>query len=125
LSPTRIDPAQIARAKTLRRNMTNGEKRLWRELKDFKRHYNIHVRKQTPIGPYIADFAIHEIKLIIEVDGEHHFTEHGQMRDRTRDAWFVTQGFETLRFTTGDLDELDACINTILKHPSLQILFSK
>jgi very-short-patch-repair endonuclease len=120
LSPTRIDPTLIACAKTLRRNMTNGEKRLWRELKDFKRHYNIHVRKQSPIGPYIADFAIHEVKLIIEVDGEHHFTAHGQLRDAMRDTWFVSQGFETLRFTTGDLDDLNACIETILRHPRLQ-----
>jgi very-short-patch-repair endonuclease len=120
LSPTRIDPTQIARAKTLRRNMTEGEKRLWRELKDFKRHYNIHVRKQSPIGPYIADFVIHEINLIIEVDGEHHFTEHGQIRDTIRDVWFTSQGFETLRFTTGDLDDLNACIETILRHSRLQ-----
>jgi very-short-patch-repair endonuclease len=120
LSPTRIDPTQIARARTLRRNMTDGEKRLWWELKDFKRHYNIHVRKQSPIEPYIADFAIHEVKLIIEVDGEHHFTERGETRDEIRDAWFLSQGFETLRFTTGDLDDLNACIETILRHPRLQ-----
>lgn len=120
MSPTRIDPAQISRAKALRKNMTNGEKRLWRELKDFKRHYNVHVRKQAPIGPYVADFAIHELKLIIEVDGEHHFTEHSQLRDTKRDAWFATQGFETVRFNTGDLDDLSACIETILRHPRLQ-----
>ena len=120
MSPTRIEPAQIASAKTLRRNMTNGEKRLWRELKDFKRHYNIHVRKQAPIGPYVADFAIHELKLIIEVDGEHHFTETGQIQDAKRDAWFNSQGYETLRLTTGDLDDLNACIETILRHTRLQ-----
>ncbi len=100
--------------------MTNGEKRLWRELKDFKRHHNIHIRKQAPIGPYVADFAIHEIKLIIEVDGEHHFTDKSQLRDAKRDAWYASQDFETLRFSTGDLDDLNACIETILRHPRLQ-----
>ncbi|WP_318764204.1 DUF559 domain-containing protein [Aminobacter niigataensis] len=40
--------------------MTDGERKLWGELKDFRRLYGLHARKQAPIGPYIVDFVLHE-----------------------------------------------------------------
>jgi len=48
--------------------MTDGERRLWEEIREFRRLYGLHVRRQALIGHYIADFAIHERELIIEVD---------------------------------------------------------
>lgn len=116
MSPSFIEPIAIKRARSLRREMTDGERKLWSELRDFRRLYGIHVRKQVPIGPYIADFAIHSKKLIIEVDGEHHFTPNGTMRDMRRDAWFATQGYMTIRMTTGELsDSFDGCVEEILR----------
>jgi very-short-patch-repair endonuclease len=102
--------------------MTEGEKRLWSELKQFRRWYGIHVRKQTPIGPYIADFAIHEHRLLIEVDGEHHFTETGSVRDAGRDAWLEGIGYKVMRFSTGELDKsFDGCVQQILASLGLMI----
>ena len=113
--PTGISPASIARARRLRRNMTDGERKLWSELRHFRRLYGIHVRKQAPIGPYVADFAIHEQKLVIEVDGEHHFTPEGLLRDHRRDAWLTAQGYSVVRFSTGDLSSsFDGCVEEIL-----------
>jgi len=115
MSPTAINPSAITRAQSLRHDMTNGEKRLWAELKKLKKHYGLHVRKQVPIGPYIADFAIHSKNVIIEVDGEHHFTPDGMKRDKKRDQWFASQGYRVLRFNTGELIEnFDGCIATLL-----------
>jgi len=95
--------------------MTQGELRLWAELKLFKRNYGLHVRKQVPIGPYIADFAIHSKRIIIEVDGEHHYSANGIKRDKIRDAWFAEQGYKVLHINTGELSEtFDACLNSIL-----------
>ncbi|MCV3241141.1 endonuclease domain-containing protein [Mesorhizobium sp. ZC-5] len=68
--PTGIKPSAIPRARGLRQNMTDGERKLWSELRQFRRWYGIHVRKQVPIGPDVVDFAIHEHRLVIEVDGE-------------------------------------------------------
>ena len=96
--------------------MTLGEQKLWRELKEFRRLYSIHVRRQVPIGPYIADFAIHEHKLIIEVDGHFHVEGDGPMRDAKRDAWLNSVGYRVHRISTGDLDEaFDGCIEDILR----------
>ncbi len=44
-------------------------------------------RREYPIPPYTADFCCVALKLIIEVDGEHHQTREvggGQMRRRTK-----------------------------------------
>ena len=116
LAPTSINPAAIKRARALRRNMTEGERKLWSELKEFRRLYGLHARKQAPIGPYIADFVLHEKNLVIEVDGEHHSTPEGMEKDRIRDAWFGREGYRVLRFSTGELtDSFDGCIEEILR----------
>jgi very-short-patch-repair endonuclease len=118
--PTGISSTAISRAQKLRRNMTDGEKRLWSELKEFRRHYGLHVRKQAPIGPYIVDFAVHARNLVIEVDGEHHFTPDGMKRDARRDQWLRGQGYRVIRFTTGDLGAaFDGCITELLRELGL------
>ncbi|PSJ64944.1 hypothetical protein C7I84_04190 [Mesorhizobium ephedrae] len=113
--PTSIPPAAISRARKLRRGMTDGERRLWSELREFRRWYGIHVRRQAPIGPYVADFVIHEHRLVIEVDGEHHFLPDRMSRDLRRDEWLASQGYKVLRLTTGELsDSFEGCIIEIL-----------
>ena len=122
MSPSLNSPRALARARKLRHNTTEGEKRLWRDLREFKKLYGIHVRRQTPIGPYIADFAIHSAKLVIEVDGEHHFTTAGIARDKKRDTWLAEAGYRVVRFNTGELaNSFDGCIEKILRELGLMI----
>ena len=118
--PTSVAPNAIARARKLRRNLTEGEKKLWSELKDFRRHYGLHPRKQAPIGPYVVDFVIHEKSLVIEVDGQHHFLPDGAAADAKRDAWFAVKGYRVLRFNTGELsDSFDGCVEEVLRELGL------
>ena len=120
LMPTTVSPQAIKRARRLRRNMTDGERRLWSELREFRRHYGLHVRKQAPIGPYFVDFVVHEKKLVIEVDGEHHFEPEQMARDVTRDNWLGERGYRVLRLNTGELtDAFDGCVEAILKEMGL------
>ena len=58
-------------ARTLRTNQTKAEARLWRRLRD-RQLVGAKFRRQTPVGPYIADFVCYAVKLIIEVDGGQH-----------------------------------------------------
>ena len=110
----------VTRARSLRRDMTMGERKLWSEQRQFKRPHGRHVRKQAPIGPYIADFAIHSAGLVIEVDGEHHFEPGQLVQDQRRDAWLKRQGYKVLRFTTGDLEEaFEGCIEEIMRGAGL------
>jgi very-short-patch-repair endonuclease len=116
LAPTAIEKSSIARARKLRRSMTEGEKRFWLALREFRKTHGFHVRKQVPIGPYIADFAIHSARLIIEVDGHFHSEPDNRTYDEKRDAWFARAGYKTLRFATGDLaGSFDGCIEQILR----------
>jgi len=83
----------IGRARHLRREMTTSEKSLWEALRALK----LHIRRQVPIGRYVADFAHHPSGLVIEVDGARHDLPDEQLHDAERDAWFMSQGYRTLR----------------------------
>ncbi len=90
--------------------MTGPEKRLWAEL----RKLDLHVRRQVPMGGYIADFAIHGVKLIIEVDGARHDLPENEAHDALRDDWFKSQGYRTLRVRNGQiLNDLNGVIDLI------------
>ena len=54
-------------------------------------------RREYTIQPYTVDFCCVSLKLVVEVDGEHHFTEEGIERDRKRDAFLRALGYEVLR----------------------------
>ncbi|RBH42590.1 DNA (cytosine-5-)-methyltransferase, partial [Pseudomonas sp. MWU13-2860] len=47
---------QLDFAKSLRRNMTDAEQRLWKQLRAHRLNGE-KFRRQQPIGPYIVDFV--------------------------------------------------------------------
>src|SRR3954463_1430165 len=93
-----VSERQRSRAKQLRQTMTRAETLLWRYLKA-NRLDGLGFRRQTPIRNYIADFICMSAKLVIELDGESHDFEERQKADQNRDAFFVGEGFQVLRFT--------------------------
>ena len=90
------------RARRLRREKTDAEKKLWRELRDLNRQ-GFHFRQQAPIGPYIADFADHTAKLIIEVDGGQHGEATGIKTDAARTRWLEENGYRVVRVWNADV----------------------
>ncbi len=71
------------RARTLRQNMTEAEKAVWTLLRS--RQIGGHrFRRQVPLGQYIADFACHEARLIIEIDGGQHDPSSAEETERSR-----------------------------------------
>jgi very-short-patch-repair endonuclease len=93
-----VSERQRSRAKQLRQTMTRAETLLWRYLKA-NRLDGLGFRRQTPIRNYIADFICMSAKLIVELDGESHDFDERQKADQKRDAFFVSEGFQVLRFT--------------------------
>jgi len=89
----------IARARSLRANITNAERKLWYALRD-RRFARYKFRRQVPVGPYIGDFDCYSARLVIEVDGGQHA---GSARDARRDRWFAQNGFRVLRFWNNDV----------------------
>lgn len=92
-----IKPKTRERARRLRRELTKAESAMWNMLRDLRPH-GARFRRETPIGPYIADFAWLSARLIVEVDGDSHETEGGRRHDLARDAFLRNQGFTVLRF---------------------------
>ncbi|MGE0876669.1 MAG: endonuclease domain-containing protein [Burkholderiales bacterium] len=88
-------------ARVLRRQATDAERRLWRELRG-SRFMNMKFRRQHPIGRYVADFACVEAKLVVEVDGSQHLDrEASQDAERTR--VLNARGYRVLRFWNNDV----------------------
>lgn len=115
MAPSSISKLTIANAQKMRRDMTKGEQRLWLELRKLK-DLGFHVRKQVPIGSYIADFAIMKERLIIEVDGSHHHEQKQMQHDEKRDEWLKSEGFKILRFNTGEIEEtLSGCVEEVMR----------
>jgi very-short-patch-repair endonuclease len=104
---------QIAR--NLRKNMTPAEIKLWQKIRR-KQLKGIRFYRQRPIGNYIVDFCSFSPRLIIEVDGDTHYTDEAKQRDMKRDRFFQSMGFKILRFTNKDIiQNIDGVIETITK----------
>jgi very-short-patch-repair endonuclease len=86
----------IPLAKELRKNLTPAEKKLWQEL---LRKFPVRVLRQRPIDNFIVDFYCAALKLVIEVDGESHFTETGKQYDAERTKILEGYGLKVIRFT--------------------------
>ena len=86
------------RAYEMRRNPTEPEKRLWRNLSGSKVD-ELKFRRQEVVGPYIADFMCPARSLIVEVDGD----THDEAKDRLRDDVLGQFGFLVLRVTNADV----------------------
>ncbi|MGE3150151.1 MAG: endonuclease domain-containing protein [Pseudorhodoplanes sp.] len=111
--PHRKVPDRVrAHARSLRSEMTDAEGRIWFRLRAH-RFQGASFRRQIPIGPYIADFACLDARLIVEIDGGQHASTH-LTRDTVRDAWLQAQQFTVLRFWNSDvLTNLDGVLELI------------
>jgi len=100
----------LKRAKSLRHNLTDAEKKLWHLLRS-RQLEGAKFRRQQPIGPFIADFVCQERRLIIEADGGQH--SHSST-DRARTEYLEGVGYRVLRFWNNDiLNNLDGVAEVI------------
>lgn len=101
----------IRNAQTLRKNLTDTERLLWKSLRG-KQMLGIKFRRQAPIGPYIVDFVCFEKRIVIECDGGQPALHTAY--DQKRDRWLQSQGFKVLRFWDHDvLQNTEAVMETI------------
>lgn len=70
-------------------------------------------RRQVPIRQYIADFASHRAKLVIEADGG----QHNDKVDAKRTQTIQSDGYHVLRFWNHDiLANPEGVAQTIAEH---------
>jgi len=89
-------------SRQLRDNMTDAERHLWAKIR-MKQIKGYQFYRQKPIGDYIVDFYCPKAKLIIEIDGSHHFFNETVKEDKIRDDYLDSLGLRILRFTNTDV----------------------
>lgn len=98
-------------AKSLRKSMTDAERRLWYRLRAHRLN-QFKFKRQVAVGKYVVDFVCFERRLIIEADGGQH---DGQVSDIERDRWLADQGFRILRFWNNEvLNDTEAVLSQIV-----------
>ena len=89
------NPKFVFRAKELRKNMTEAEKKLWKE---YLRSFPHRVLRQRPIDHYIVDFYCAKLKLVIEVDGCIHDNKNQGEYDKQRTLFLNAYELTVIRF---------------------------
>jgi very-short-patch-repair endonuclease len=100
----------------LRRNMPQAEVILWSKLED-KGLSGYKFRRQYSVGKFVIDFYCPKLKLAIEVDGNSHFIEGTDIRDKERQTIIEIFGITFLRFTNREIYEnIEGVLNKIMEY---------
>lgn len=71
-------------AKKNRKKSTKAEKIMWNEVLRNRKLDGIKFHRQKPLDEYIADFYSSELMLVIEIDGESHYSTEVKENDKER-----------------------------------------
>jgi very-short-patch-repair endonuclease len=88
------------RARQLRNNATEAERKLWRAISG-RKLAGVRFNRQFPIGQFICDFVSREKRLVIEIDGGQHAQSVDYDERRTR--FLAAQGYHVIRFWNNDV----------------------
>ena len=106
-------PILKERARRLRRDQTDAEKRLWARLRA-RQLCDAKFRRQYPVDPYIVDFCCFEHRLVVELDGGQHAGQ--TIADQKRSAFLISLGYRVLRFWDNEaLNDIDAVLQQIVQ----------
>ena len=108
------------RARALRANATPEEVALWEVLRG-NRLMGWRFRRQHQIGPYIADFACIEARLVVELLGPAHYAEQAQREDRQRTRFLGSAGYQVLEIPNEFVQHQIATV----RHQIAQVLSTK
>jgi very-short-patch-repair endonuclease len=96
------NPKLTQLAKQLRKQQTPAEIKLWHK---FFRLVSPRVYRQRPIDEYIVDFYCHELQLVVEIDGDTHYSEATKRKDEFRSDRLKEFGLKVIRFTNMEINE--------------------
>ena len=108
------DPDAIAFARDQRVRANEFARDVWQIVRN-RGCRNQKVRREYPIPPYTADFCCVALKLIVEIDGEHHQTDEGRERDKRRDRYLAEQGYTLLRIPGYQVTQDPASVRRLIE----------
>ncbi len=91
----------IPLARTLRKNMTPWERKLWY---DFLRSYPVRFQRQKAVGNFIVDFYCAKAGLVVELDGGGHYTTKQAEKDELRTKELESMKLRVVRICNLDID---------------------
>ncbi|HSV97720.1 MAG TPA: DUF559 domain-containing protein [Spirochaetota bacterium] len=94
------NPKLKERARELRKNMTDAEKRIWH---GFLKNLDCTVLRQKPLDNYIVDFYCPKHRLVIEIDGGIHTAAESRVYDEFRTQVLEGYGLRVARFSNEDV----------------------
>ena len=94
---SRRDPEAVAFSRDQRARANEFARDVWQMVRD-RRCRGQKFCREYSIPPYTVDFCCVALKLIVEVDGEHHQTDEGRRHDQRRDRYLTEQGYKVVRF---------------------------
>jgi tRNA/rRNA methyltransferase len=90
-------------ARLLRRNPTEAERTLWQALVNDRRFAGRGFKRQTPIGPHIADFVSFPLKTVIDLVPPQEEEAAALARDNKR-VWLEQHGYKVIVVTAQAVD---------------------
>jgi tRNA/rRNA methyltransferase len=112
-------------ARLLRRNPTEAERALWEAMNRDRRFAGLEFKRQTPIGPHVADLVSFRLRLVAELvpDDEAETARKGRAE---RHKWLSERGYRVVELPAlevehglgGVLDRLYAAVSEILPSKS-------
>ena len=111
-SEGRALPLVRNRARKLRHDQTEAEKKLWGALRA-GRLGGLKFKRQFPIADFIADFCCKERMLVIELDGDQHAEQVAY--DSWRTGLLERRGYRVIRFWNQEvMTNFDGVVEAIL-----------
>jgi tRNA/rRNA methyltransferase len=101
-------------ARLLRRNPTDAERALWMTMTGDRRFVALGFKRQTPIGPHVADFVSFPLRLVIDVvpDGEDAPLKEAR---RLKLDWMRARDYRIVEVKADDIGSgIDAVLSSIL-----------
>ena len=98
----RTTPPTLARARRLRRDMTEAEKKVWYRIRSGQLEGH-QFRKQVPLDPYVLDFACLRKRLALEIDGSQHAEISAAEVERNR--FLRSKGYSVIRYWNSEVLE--------------------
>jgi tRNA/rRNA methyltransferase len=99
-------------ARLLRRNPTDAERTLWAAITADRRFCALGFKRQTPIGPHVADFVSFPLRLVIDVAVDREEAPAGEAR-RAKLDWMRARDYRIVEVTAAEVME---DVETVLQH---------
>jgi very-short-patch-repair endonuclease len=105
---------EARRARELRQDQSEAERRLWRRLRS-RLLGRLKFVRQEPIGPHFADFVCREERVVVEIDGATHSTDDERLRDAKRKEFLRERVYRIARFGNDEVcSNIEGILETIL-----------